>query len=131
MATKKSTKQRSEAQETKVKEDELEALFQRMKDEAPVLPKGFVFEVDEKLKKDATRRAALRFLEMPFREMVDAFENDRDTAVAFADLARTVPEAIERYKGLAKLLETAQIRIEMALCVREDLPAIRKEVALG
>jgi hypothetical protein len=108
--------------------NDYEKLFLKMeREKKPVLPKDFFRDVDKTLQTDWVRRAALRFLEMPFKEMTDCCGKDRNTAVAFADLSSRMPDAIKRYQGLVDILNAAQLRIGMALCVREDMPAVLKE----
>ncbi len=65
------------------------------------------------------RRAALLFLSKPWKETGAKFTEDRELALAFAEVAASLAESIDAYKGLAGLLNTAKTRIELALCGRK------------
>ena len=110
------------------KEDaEIDALLSKLDNEGPQVPYRMTEEVDARLKSDWVRRASIAFLERPFKEMTTKFAEDRQTAITFAVLYHKLPETIERYKGLAGLLETAKIRLMIALCSREDMEAVLEE----
>jgi len=95
----------------------------------PQLPADFSVAVEHKLKTDFNRRAALLFLESKtFKEWTSVFQADRDAAVTFATLARLLPGTIQQYRDLAEILETAHLRIELALAARPDFERIRTEV---
>ena len=59
--------------------------------------------------------------------MADSMVKDRDLALAFAQVAVCLDESINAYKGLADLLLTAQTRINLCLCNREDMKAVMAE----
>lgn len=104
----------------KISDKFIDELFSNLMKEPPVVPENFCEAVDRELKYDINRRIALVFLSKPFREMEEAMRTNRDTAVAFSGCAASLTNTIERYKGLVVLLEKSKIRMEMALCGRED-----------
>lgn len=130
MATRKVSKIRApqKAKDRPATAADYEKLFLKMeREKKAVLPKGFLQESEEAIQADWCRRAALAFLARPFKEMTDKLKENRDTAVAFAALASRLPTSIKRYEAVIDVLETAKLRIDMALCVREDMPAVLKE----
>ena len=59
--------------------------------------------------------------------MADKLTEDRDLAVAYAEVSMVLNESISSYKALARLLTPAQTRINLALCGREDMKAVMAE----
>lgn len=102
-------------------------LLKKLESDDDLIEADFSDRVDEKFQRDAARRGGLLFLSKPWKEMADAIAKDRDLAVAFADVAVCLDESISAYKGLADLLVTAQTRINLALCGREDMQAVMEE----
>jgi len=99
-------------------------LFAGLETEPALLPPTYCEEVELGIQSDATRRAGLLFLTKPFKEMSEAISADRALAIAFADVSIHLEAAIERYKGLANLLQTAHTRMRLALCAREDMAEV-------
>ena len=99
-------------------------LLKKLKSADDLIPADFSNIVDRKFQRDAARRVGLIFLSKPWEEMADAIAKDRDLAVAFADVALRLEESIDCLKALADLLLTAQTRINLALCNREDMKAV-------
>jgi hypothetical protein len=95
--------------------------------EPPVLTDKQVSGIEHKIQRDAYRRTALVFLAKPFKEMAEKFAKDRKGAVAFADVAYGARAMAQRYKSLSDLLESASMRIEVALCSREDFREVLEE----
>ena len=102
-------------------------LFKKLESDDDLLPADFSNMVDEEMRHDAPGRVALVFLSKPWKQMSDSMVKDRDTALAFAEIAVRLDESIGRYKALADLLGTAQTRINLAFCGREDMQAVMAE----
>ena len=72
------------------------------------------------------RRMALIFLTKSGKDLVELAEGDLETGKMLADAAAGISRAAERHRKTAELLETAATRIEVAMCVREDVTALLK-----
>jgi hypothetical protein len=83
-----------------------------------------VAEIEERYRADfIVLRLALASLARSgayLAEGVDADENAR----AFADVAQRTDELSERLKSLAALMQTASLRLELALCKRPDMQTL-------
>src|SRR5260221_9505054 len=113
--------------------DQAVKLFDKLMAETkPYVPADF----PEKVERDITgsgvhavnRRMALVFLSRPFPELANKIREDRATALAFAEAAACIKSSAEKYKYLADVMATAEIRIQMALCQRADMTRLLAEV---
>ena len=73
-----------------------------------------------------TRRVGLGMLMLSGRELVKAVA-ERDSAVAVATAAECARHAAGRLRELAKMLDTAEIRMTLALCNRPDMTELIAE----
>lgn len=112
-------------------EDCLKLIEKMEREKEPQVPRSFLEESEEAIRADWYRRAAVAFLTKPFKEMAEKFRTNRDTAIAFAALSNHLPESIKRYEAVVDVLETAKLRIDLALCGREDMPAVLEEAKHG
>jgi hypothetical protein len=110
--------------EGRISEQQALRLLDELEKQPPLLSRELVSAIEDKIKLDAYRHVALMFLSKPFKEMVKTFSADRETAVAFADIAHGAHAASERYKSLGEFLETASTHISIALCVRPDMKQV-------
>ncbi|MEW8548577.1 MAG: hypothetical protein AB2693_34175 [Candidatus Thiodiazotropha sp.] len=108
------------------KKDLANNLLAKLKAEGPVFTIDDLGRFEDRLHKNAaTRRAALAVLTKPFSEIQEMIENNRDFAVATADiLTCTDPEL---YQATHDLLENARTRMVLLLACREDMEEIIEE----
>ncbi|MFC1347716.1 MAG: hypothetical protein G8D81_20480 [gamma proteobacterium symbiont of Clathrolucina costata] len=107
-------------------EDFANSLFDKLEAEGPVFTLEELGRFENRLQKNAaTRRMALVVLTKPFSEIQEQIENDREFAVATADIYQcTDPEL---YQATHDLLENARLRIAGLLACRDDMEEIFKE----
>jgi hypothetical protein len=70
------------------------------------------------------RRAALAILVQSGERLIEIMNSDRETALAFAVAAVGAKQEVDWMRGLADLLETANMRLRFAICEREDMSEI-------
>jgi hypothetical protein len=74
-----------------------------------------------------SRRAALATLAMSGMELTKAVADDRDAAAAFAVAQLSIKEYAARLREFADMMDSAQTRISVALCIRPDMEALLAE----
>jgi hypothetical protein len=70
------------------------------------------------------RRTALATLARSGKELIDAVSDDRADALDLAKLCNEARDYATRLKEFAGLMETASMRIMIAMCFRDDGPQI-------
>jgi len=104
-----------------------------MAEKKPMVGEGFREAVERSMTgagADAVnRRMATAYLSKPFKEIAEKISKDRGTAIAFASAAVCIKSSAEKYKTIADLMGSAEVRIHMALCQREDMQEILAEAA--
>jgi hypothetical protein len=74
-----------------------------------------------------TRRGALWTLEKSGQELIDAATGERESAVAMACVSVAAEDYSKRLREFADMMESASIRIRVALCSRPDMESVLKE----
>ena len=119
-------------QETQSKElsaEDFERLLESCKGAPALLEKSQVFKFEERLNQTgAARRAALLVVTKSFDELKDAILNDRELAVAMADVERCARDAVEGLRIAYGIALQSQVRILAALSERDDYEEILTEV---
>ncbi len=111
-------------------------LFDKLMAETePAIPEGLVDEVERSMTgsgADAVhRRIALISLSRTFKVTAENIRDDREAAIALASAAALIKSSARKYRGLADLMDTAEVRIQIALCQREDMDAVLAEASHG
>jgi hypothetical protein len=75
------------------------------------------------------RRAALLTLEKSGQQLIDGVTRDRGTAVAMARVSSAAMDYAKSLHQFAEIMESASIRIRLALCSRSDMEAVLKDAA--
>lgn len=70
------------------------------------------------------RRMALVMLTMPFTELRDKVQEDKEFATAVAATLACTQNEIDFCRGVAESLETAQVWMNVSLCYRDDMQEI-------
>jgi len=70
------------------------------------------------------RRVALILLAKSGRELVEIAERNRSAAETLADAIAGIDGAARVFRAIADNLQTAALRAQLALCAREDSPAL-------
>lgn len=70
------------------------------------------------------RRMALVMLTMPFAELRDNVQEDKEFATAVASALACTQNEIDFCHGVAEALETAKVWMNMSLCYRDDCQEI-------
>ncbi|MBT3038811.1 MAG: hypothetical protein KME37_07685 [Candidatus Thiodiazotropha sp. (ex Codakia orbicularis)] len=111
----------------KMSEDEFaKNLFDKLEAEGPVFTLGELEIFEDRLQKNhATRRTALVVLTKSFSEVQEMIENDRDFAVATADVFNCTDPGL--YQATHDLLENARIRMAGLLACRDDMEQVIEE----
>lgn len=78
-----------------------------------------------------TLRLALKSLTHPAAYLVDGATKDDKGAKRFAQLSVWVAEYSTRLKSLAELMDTAGVRVKLALCSRADMQALMEMAKSG
>ena len=119
MAAKRNTRRQAATQHTRrdavLSEEMLDAIERRFCDGA----------------NGAARRTALVTLLKSDDWLFRAVAEDRETAIAFADIAQCASAYSHRLREVADLVDRAATRINVALCTREDMDAIVAEARHG
>jgi|GEM_PF-2843832 hypothetical protein len=96
-------------------------------------PAQFTCEMAEGMEKRAkeaelphgiTRRIALASLTRSASDLIGAIKDDRDAAEALAESSQAISDMVKHLGAVCEVLTTARTRIEMALCVRDDMHEI-------
>jgi hypothetical protein len=99
-----------------------------MAEKKPAVPQNFAEAVERSITgagADAVnRRIAVMFLSQTFKESAEKIRDDRGAAIALATASTQIRESAKKYKDLADLMQAAGMRINMALCNREDMQEI-------
>jgi hypothetical protein len=75
-----------------------------------------------------TRRRALATLTKSSAELIDGIKDDRAAAEAVAYVSRAIRVAAQHLGAVCEVLTTARERLDMALCIREDMREIMEKV---
>lgn len=104
-----------------------ERIFEILKAAPAVLGKDQMYELEEKIQGDQTRRAAFALASMSGADLLNAIESDRSFAVTASGIADEMENLQGRYRQLVDLFEGISGRITVALASREDMLQIREE----
>ena len=107
-----------------------EALYRKCRRAGPSMTDAEVEETEHTLndpRRHMWRRAAFGVLSMSGEELFSKIEADRESAVVFAEMAVGIRDYSKDMRGLADLLDSAHVRIELGLCPREDCRTVRAE----
>jgi hypothetical protein len=107
-----------------------EALYRKLRRAGPGLSDADVSELEGSLndpRQHIWRRAAFGTAMMSGKDLFGKIEADRESAVVFAEMAIGVRDYVKRVRALADLIDMEQVRIELALCAREDCEEVRAE----
>jgi hypothetical protein len=74
------------------------------------------------------RRAALATLSRSGQQLMDSMLSDRDAALSFARSYDQIADYTRRLRSFADMMESASVRIAVALCAREDMPILLDQV---
>lgn len=77
---------------------------------------------------DVDRRVALMTLTKSGAELIEVFSGKRKGALVFARVADDTAGYATLLRHLADLMDTASVRLNLALCSRDDMQAILDEV---
>jgi hypothetical protein len=118
-----------ETQSRRITTEELERLIESCKGSPALLEKSQVFKLEDKLNETGVgRRAALLVATKSFDEFKDAILNDRELAVAMADVERCARDAVECLRIAYRIAMQSQVWILTALSERDDYEEILTEV---
>lgn len=109
-----------------------ELITRRLREAPPALTQQQLDDIE----KDAqaagvTRRAVLASLTQPGAKLIDAVVDDHDTARAFADLHARIREYLDQMTLLTDLVQSARMRLMVALAQRDDMQELLDEVDAG
>lgn len=105
-------------------------ILRQMRRAPAVFTHDEVHSLESKISADAdgpARRIALAVLTQPGVKLLDAVA-DRSYAVAIADSSQRLGEYLGRLHQLTDVLESAQMRMVVALATREDMQSVIEEV---
>jgi hypothetical protein len=112
-------------------EDEFAANFIA---QPPQLTQDQRIEIEERLtdQQDAiVRRLALESLTRSGAALEDLFRSDRAAAVGAASISENIMEYASRLRSLADMMQSASMRMDVALCAREDMVIVLEEAKAG
>ena len=92
-------------------------LFKKLESDDDLLPADFSNMVDEEMRHDAPGRVALVFLSKPWKQMSDSMVKDRDTALAFAEIAVRLDESIGLFIYLIFIIFILVLLKFFVLCI--------------
>jgi hypothetical protein len=75
-----------------------------------------------------TRRAALLTLEKSGQELIHGVTHDRGLAISMACVAASASAYAESLREFSEIMESASVRIRLALCSRPDMESVIKEM---
>ncbi|MGB0218807.1 MAG: hypothetical protein ACPGJF_05690 [Sinimarinibacterium flocculans] len=75
-----------------------------------------------------TRRCALASLTRSAQQLIDGIKDDRETAEATAAVSSAIGNMLQHLGAVCDVLTTARTRLDMALCIREDMQEIVEKV---
>lgn len=110
-------------------EEFADALYAKASSEKnPVLVPEIAEAVERYISDTAiARRGALAYLSRPWPEITANIQQDRSTAVAFANVYHSLSGLADRYRDLADYISAAEQRMMLALCTRKDSKAVMQE----
>lgn len=106
-----------------------ELMLQRITEDPAVFTDEQIDAIEKRAQADGiTRRAMLAFLSKPGKWALETIAQDREAAVAFADLQAQILDYLDRDKSMREFFAAANVRILIALAQREDMDEIIAEV---
>jgi hypothetical protein len=112
-------------------DQEVDELLAQIDAREPMLSCDDMDKIEKQwVERRAARRCALVLMTKPFSWLREQVENDRDFALAVADVF-ICTKNIDYYKGMAELMEQAKLWSMMALVCREDMSDLIAEVETG
>jgi len=112
----------------KMDEDQFaDRLYEQVEASPALINMEQVDTIEKIIRTDMFRRAALLFATSSGAEICDKILNDRDFALAAADVFQGLDGAETRYRQLADLLAAIHARLLVALAGREDMQEILDE----
>jgi hypothetical protein len=104
------------------------ALFKEFERQPAQLTSDDVDHIEQRFRTEAYssvyRRVGLIMLAKSGRELVEIAERPGDGAAALADAIAGIEGAAKVFRAIADNLQTAALRVELALCACEDSPAL-------
>jgi hypothetical protein len=126
--TTKTAKQRRPAKRSST--DFEERLYRKLRRSGPFLTDAQVDEIEQTEqdpRNHTWRRAALAVLRMPCEELFGKIDAAHETAVVLAETAKGIRGYTSGLRELARILDVAQVRIEIGLCKRDDYDEVLAE----
>lgn len=119
------------AASAQMSDQECDALLAQMDAREPMLSCDDMDKIEKQwVERRAARRCALVLMTKPFSWLREQVENDRDFALAVADVL-SCTKNIDYYKGMVDLMEQARLWSMMALACREDMSDLITEAETG
>lgn len=124
-----SAEQWEKIQNNTIPEDEFsELVFNNFFNSGSDITEDEMYSIEENFSSyGPTRRAALAILKQTGNELSDAVIEDRDFAIAMADMHDCAQLYAEKLEAFAELMKTASVRASLALCSRKDMREIMDE----
>jgi hypothetical protein len=107
-----------------------ERLFEQLEAQPAQITPGGTDKIDASfvgIPDRRTRRAALWTLEKSGQDLIDAVTGEREGALAMACVSTAAMDYSKRLREFADMMESASIRIRVALCSREDMVSVLEE----
>jgi len=109
-----------------------EQFYEDMRKQPAQLTHEQYWEIEARFRKDAGgpdgagpwRRSALASLTRSMQQLMDSVAGDIEAARALAYLSVQTDAYVKQLESLVEMLKTASLRIEIALCVREDMQTL-------
>ena len=111
-------------------EKEAKRIFNQLKKAPAICTKGDVGEIDRELmtgNAGVMRRVAIAVLSKPGKFVIGIANGKREKAVAMAEGMLSIQHEVKRMRELADIMDMAQRRMGIALCIREDMQEILAE----
>ena len=110
-----------------------EKLYRKLRRSGPALTEAQVDKIEQTEqdpRNHAWRRTALALLCMPCEELFGKIDADHKTAMVLAEAANGIRRYTLSLRELARILDIAQVRIEIGLCGRDDYDEVLAEAKI-
>jgi len=108
------------------------AIYHRIRAMPAAITEAQLVQMETNFGKDSygpTRRTALAVLSRPCEHLFAQIESDRTTAVAIAAARASIADYLAHLAAVIETMKAAELRLTVALCVREDMETVIAEAA--
>ena len=120
----------AKGKKSRVTDKEADRIFNQLKKAPATCIEDDVGDIDRDLmtgNAGVMRRVAIMLLTKPGKFVIDLAKGDRAHAVSMAEGMLSIRHEVKRLRELADIMQSAEMRMGVALCIRADMQEILAE----